>query len=233
MTRRVGLVDLLAGLPDPIRVGAALLTQLGDVWWLIALTVAVWIVDRRRPIVRERSDPIAVLALVIGGYALTTLLKAAFGLPRPPIGSPTGPEWLGPVGRGAIDTMAHADGFGFPSGHAIGATLVYGALARRVTLGTARQRAVVAAGLVGLIATTRLVLGVHYLVDVLAGIAIAVALLAVIERFRPGPRVIVGAATALAGLAAVLTLDPRLAAAAMLPVGGWALAARLDRSLDR
>lgn len=233
MTRGIGLADLLAGLPDGIRVGAALLTQLGDAWFLVAVTVAVWVVDRRRSICRERSDPVAVIALVIGAYGLTALLKAAFGLPRPPIGPPTGPDWIGPVGQTAVAWLAHADGPGFPSGHALVSTVAYGTLAWRLRLWTPRQRALLAAALVSVIATTRLVLGVHYLVDVLAGVAVGAILLVAIERVRVGPGALVGTASLIAALGALVTLDARLAAAAVLPIGGWALATRLDHSRDR
>jgi len=232
VTRGLGLTAALADLPDSIAVGAAIFTQPGDVWFLTALAVAVWIADRRRSICRDRSDPVAVLALVIGAYGLTALLKAAFGLPRPPVASVTGPDWVGPIGRAAIEWFGHADGPGFPSGHALTATVVYGALARRVRVGSARQRTVLAAVLVGTIATTRLVIGVHYLVDVLAGIAIGASVLAGVERFRPGSWALAVTATAVAGLAAVFTVAPRLAVAAVVPVGGRALAGRLDRSLD-
>ncbi|MFB6162611.1 MAG: phosphatase PAP2 family protein [Halococcoides sp.] len=231
MTRSLGITAALADVPDSIAVGAAILTQLGDVWFLIALAVVLWILDRRWPVVRDRSDPVAILALVIGAYGLTTILKAAFGLPRPPVAPVAGPDWLGSAGRAAIAWFAHADGPGFPSGHALGATLVYGALARRVTVGSARQRATVAAILVGAIAATRLVIGVHYLVDVLAGIAIGGGVLVAVEAVRPGPLVLAVAATAVAGVAAVVTVDPRLAATTVLPIGAWALASRSDRSL--
>jgi membrane-associated phospholipid phosphatase len=75
--------------------------------------------------------------------------------------------------------------YSFPSGHAAGATVFYGVLAAylisKVRLW--RWRALIAASavaLVALVALSRLYLGVHYLSDVVAGIAEGIAWLALI-----------------------------------------------------
>lgn len=150
------------------------------------------------------------MGLALGGFALTLALKYGFALPRPP--------------------GAGTDGYGFPSGHAIGATVVYGGLAgllaphdRRVTR--------VAAALVLVVAASRVLIGVHYLVDVVVGVAVSVGYLAVAFRVGPGwaPEEVspgaVGRTFALAaglGAAAVgvtVIVDTVIAAAAA--VGGW------------
>jgi undecaprenyl-diphosphatase len=78
-------------------------------------------------------------------------------------------------------------GYGFPSGHAAGALMVYGLLAWLVLLGLAglpgRRRPAVAAAaavLVACVATSRVLLQVHYLSDVLAGLLMGFAWLALV-----------------------------------------------------
>ena len=74
------------------------------------------------------------------------------------------------------DPILMIGSFSFPSGHAIAATLLYGFLAafvvRKVQAWRWQVLAVLAAGLlILLIGFSRLYLGVHYLSDVLAGMA--------------------------------------------------------------
>jgi undecaprenyl-diphosphatase len=78
-------------------------------------------------------------------------------------------------------------GYSFPSGHAAGALVVYGLLAWLVLLGLAdlpgRRRPAVAAAaavLVACVATSRVLLQVHYLSDVLAGLLLGLAWLALV-----------------------------------------------------
>lgn len=94
-----------------------------------------------------------------GGLALTVVLKTLFALPRPPGGL----------------HLIHASGYGFPSGHAVESTVVYGTLAVVLDVGTQRSRTVGAAGVIALIALSRVVLGVHYAIDVLVGVAVGVS----------------------------------------------------------
>lgn len=74
----------------------------------------------------------------------------------------------------------HASGYSFPSGHALSATLLYGALAYLVWIHFGRRTAsfLMAVLLVGwalLIGLSRIVLGVHYPTDVEGGIALGLA----------------------------------------------------------
>jgi undecaprenyl-diphosphatase len=81
------------------------------------------------------------------------------------------------------DPLLRLTTFSFPSGHAIAATLFYGALLL-VLLAHERRppvrlaAVVLVAGMVALVAFSRAYLGVHYLSDVLAGICLGVAWLA-------------------------------------------------------
>ena len=111
-----------------------------------------------------------LLALVLTipvGLLLNGMLKFAFHRPRP--------TWDDPI--------LMIGSFGFPSGHAMAATLLYGFLAafgvRKVQAWRWRVLVVLSAGmLVVLIGFSRLYLGVHYLSDVLAGMAAGAAWLA-------------------------------------------------------
>jgi undecaprenyl-diphosphatase len=82
-----------------------------------------------------------------------------------------------------VDAVAEAGGRSFPSGHALGGTVSFGLLA--LVLGpllppagrwAARLAAVLAALLVS---ASRVVLGVHYLTDVTAGVLLGVGWLAI------------------------------------------------------
>jgi len=111
-----------------------------------------------------------LLALVLtipGGMLLNLLLKSAFARQRPTFENP-------------IVTLTS---YGFPSGHTMAATLLYGALAVFVILAIQawrwRMLAVLVAWLVILlVGFSRIYLGTHYLSDVLAAIAVGVAWLA-------------------------------------------------------
>ncbi len=79
----------------------------------------------------------------------------------------------------------HLTTYSFPSGHAAGATLLYGVLAAYAFTRTRdrRTRIAIAAGaafMVVLVCLTRLYLGVHYLTDVVGGIAWASAWVALV-----------------------------------------------------
>jgi undecaprenyl-diphosphatase len=101
------------------------------------------------------------------GLLLNGMLKFAFQRSRP--------TWDDPI--------LMIGSFGFPSGHAMAATLLYGFLAafgvRKLQAWRWRVLAALGAGmLVVLIGFSRLYLGVHYLSDVLAGMAAGSAWLA-------------------------------------------------------
>ncbi|WP_379774347.1 phosphatase PAP2 family protein [Haloarcula pelagica] len=123
--------------------------------------------------------------------------------------------------RGLYVSMATGEGYGFPSGHATTAVLVWGGLAWSVRIGRHRQRVAVAAGLALLIGLSRLVLGVHFLVDVLAGFAAAGAVLwLALTRLRTPDRVFGLAAVVAAVGIGTSGLTQNAAAALGIGVGG-------------
>jgi membrane-associated phospholipid phosphatase len=108
-----------------------------------------------------------VLAVPLG-EALNVLLKLAFHRTRPSFENP----------------LLVLTTYSFPSGHVAGATLFYGLLAAFLMTKTAswrRRAGIITAALtmVVLVALSRMYLGVHYLSDVLAAFAEAVAWLTI------------------------------------------------------
>jgi membrane-associated phospholipid phosphatase len=126
---------------------------------------------------RAHYPLLALMLTVPVGMLLNWMLKFAFHRLRP--------AWDDPI--------LLIGSFGFPSGHAMAATLLYGFLAafvaRKVRAWRWRVLTVLTAGmLIVLIGFSRLYLGVHYLSDVLAGMAAGAAWLAlcltVVETLR-------------------------------------------------
>jgi len=108
-----------------------------------------------------------VVVAVGGGLALNALMKLAFQRARPAFDDP-------------LLTLAT---YSFPSGHVAGSTIFYGLLVAAVFARTKRPQrralAIVGAALaIALVAFSRMLLGVHYLSDVVAAFAEGVAWLA-------------------------------------------------------
>lgn len=203
MSRGVGVESALARALEPAEPLLALLTQLGDAWFLVSLGVALYWLGERAPLAGwDRRRGLVVLGAALLALATTYLLKALFGLPRPPGAGEPAYALEGPAGLVYAD-IATATGSGFPSGHAVESTAVYGTVA---WLGgepnDRRRRLAVAAGLVGLVSLTRVGLGLHYVADVVVGAAVGTALVALAIRVRTRPGIVLGAAVATVGLRA-------------------------------
>jgi hypothetical protein len=204
--RGVGESAVVETLPESVVDLFGLLTGLGDPVTLLLVVAAAYLLAGHLGVPSARMA--AALGVALGGFALTLALKHGLALPRPP--------------------GAAADGYGFPSGHALGATVVYGGLA---ALLDDRRLPAVAAGLVAVVAASRVVVGVHYLVDVVVGVALGVGYLAVALRLGPGlsPERVTAAdvrrtfslavLVGLAALAVTVVTDTVVAVAAA--VGGW------------
>ena len=136
-----------------------LVTLAGNGVVLGALALAVGSVLWRRG---AANDATLLAAVVFGAEAVNAALKLAFHRPRPEL------------------AFLHLDTYSFPSGHSTAAAAMFGALAFLLwpRARAARRRvALVAAAvvLIGLVGFSRLYLGVHYLSDVLAGLALGAA----------------------------------------------------------
>lgn len=167
---------MVAHRADWLTAAARVVTLLGSALILVPLSIAVSTVWRWR-----RGDWVAawLLAVAMGGASLSfSLVKRLTHRARPP----------------ARLSLVEVGGLAFPSGHAVQAaavggalaflaTLVVGTRARKVTAWTA---AVLISGLIGL---TRLYLGVHWLSDVAAGWALGgLWLLAILGARRSSSR---------------------------------------------
>jgi membrane-associated phospholipid phosphatase len=174
-----GVTEALAALPEWVTPLFALLTQLADAWFVFAgLTLLYLLADGRLASEPRRTTGV-LLALGICTIAATVTFKTAFGIHRPVgAGSATPPTWLPTLLNPVFVDFATGDGFGFPSGHATTSSIVYGGLALYLDeLWDRRRRIVAAAGVVGIVGLARLVLGVHHLPDVFAGIATGLTVL--------------------------------------------------------
>lgn len=173
MSRGVGLAEAIrSALPEWAAVVVGLATQLGDFWFLALLLGAAYL---WRPTDRDGVAFVGGLALV--GVGVIQTVKAGLGWRRPPMAG-AGADALTGIAATAYDLTVPAGGFGFPSGHALMAAVVYLGLAMHLSLGS-RERRLPLAGLVVLVvATSRVMLGVHYLVDVISGVTIGVAIVA-------------------------------------------------------
>jgi membrane-associated phospholipid phosphatase len=129
----------------------------GSVGWItvVSLGLALFFVWRR-----HRLD-LSLLALtILGGSTLNLVLKHLFHRERPALENP----------------LVTLSSFGFPSGHTMGSTLLYGLLAlfawRNLRDRSTRLICVFSACLwILLIGFTRIYLGAHYLSDVIGALA--------------------------------------------------------------
>lgn len=183
--RGVGVVQALQDvLPRWGLEAFAAVTHLGDTVVLIALAILVYLAYDRR-------DGAFVFGVLLVGFTVTVVAKTWFGLPRPP----------------ADLQFVTESGLGFPSGHALGSTVAWGSLAVVMEeVSTARRRALGAGTIVATVSVSRVVIGVHYLVDVVVGVAAGIVILIVAIRWlRDDPLGLFGIAAALAVVAMVLS----------------------------
>ena len=191
--RGLGETALVDAVPEVVVVVFAGVTHLADPWFLFGLlALGYWFAGDRLAASPRRAGTTAIAAVTCA-YAAVALGKAWFAVPRPPgaTGPADVPTWLPGLLAGWFEAQVLSDGFGFPSGHATGGAAAYLALALvydRASTGT--RRLVAAAAVAVAVAASRVVIEVHYLVDVIAGlilgaVAVAVALwLAGDPRFR-------------------------------------------------
>lgn len=128
----------------------------GVLWTVVGVTVIVLAIRRRWRLA------IYLLVTGAGAIVLDPILKSLVGRLRPVVAHP----------------IAHGTGDSFPSGHSLGSIVCYGAIllvflpAARGRWRTAFVTAIVA--LIALIGISRILLGVHYLSDVIGAWAIGI-----------------------------------------------------------
>ena len=216
--RGLGVTELVAGgVPEALVVVLAALTILGSSYVVTTVGPFAYLFGERFGVL-DRRDGARLLAVTIGGLALVVLLKGGFAAPRPP----------------ESVMLVAEDGNGFPSGHATAAASFYGGLAALLAVGSRSRRYLAGAGMMLLVSATRVALGVHYLVDVLAGMVVGTAFVATVlavTRRRVGYGFLLAVALA---VAAVAVLGPTLDAVAALggtvgALAGWRLVDGRDR----
>lgn len=156
--RGVGATALVAeAIPASVVPVLVLLTGLGDPAFLAALVILLYVFGPRYELLGRRPAA-TVVAITLFALSATIFLKYGFDMPRPP------PDVM----------LIPEDGAGFPSGHATGAAATYVGLAAFLDGPSRSTRYGVAGVLVVMVALTRVLLGVHYLVDVVAGVIVGV-----------------------------------------------------------
>jgi membrane-associated phospholipid phosphatase len=173
-------------------------TQLGSIYVVVALCVVLAVVEMRRA--RSRWIVPFILAVVGGEEIVTTVIKQIVDRLRP-----------------AFNPAAATLGPSFPSGHSTTAAAFYAAAA--LLLGRRRPRAAravltgVAVGIAVAVASSRVLLDVHWLTDVIGGLALGWAWFAICGIAFGGRIVSFGAAAEAAARVTEPGGSPRTSAA--------------------
>ena len=133
-----------------------LITQLGSTYFIVIALVVVAVVEYVR--IPNRWVPVFLVTVMVGDIVLVNTIKGILDRARP-----------------TFDPIAEKLGPSFPSGHSAAAAAFYAAaalvLARRRS---PRARALLAGGAVTIavaVACSRVLLGLHWMSDVIAGLA--------------------------------------------------------------
>jgi len=134
-----------------------MLTDLGGTLYLVVIATAVAVYDYSR---RRNANVVLYLFVVLVGVVLINNgLKLLVDRERPP-----------------VTHLVGTSGSSFPSGHSAAAAATWFALALVITRHQSRRHRAIAAGVATTIAvavaTSRALLGVHWLTDVVAGVAL-------------------------------------------------------------
>jgi undecaprenyl-diphosphatase len=137
--------------------GLNVVTSLGETWIAIVIGIAVALADFR--LTRNRWTALFLLAVIAGDKLLTSGLKALVDRVRPD-----------------LNPIAHTLGPSFPSGHSSTAAALWAAVALVAVRWLGRRAATplagAAVGIAAAVAASRVLLDVHWLTDVIAGLAL-------------------------------------------------------------
>lgn len=133
------------------------ITTLGSTPFVIGVVVVVGAIEFKR--LHTKAAPLFLATVAVAELALNNLVKTVVSRARPD-----------------IHRVVHASGYSFPSGHSAAAAATYAAVALLLGSRRARRTKAILAGLAGgiavAVATSRVLLGAHWLTDVMAGLAL-------------------------------------------------------------
>ena len=170
MSRSFGEIDAVQSvLPEWLALPIALATQVGAIWFATCVLVAYYVLV-------DREEAITFGGLLLASIGAWRAVKEVLQVYRPREFLVPPDAYDGVVGTIYDAAVVHG-GHGLPSGHAVTTTLIYLLLAEHLEVSSRRRRYACAFGVIAFVGWTRIALGVHYVADVVAGIAIALGLL--------------------------------------------------------
>jgi undecaprenyl-diphosphatase len=155
--------------------GLEVLTRFGSTVVVVIVAVVAGLADARR---RRRPDGLIFLLLVVLGQNLiANAIKLAVGRERPP-----------------VPALTSEHGFSFPSGHTAAATATFVALALLLGRGRSRPARLALTGAAAAVATavaaSRVLLGVHWVSDVIGGAAVGLIWVGAVTLVFGGHRLV-------------------------------------------
>lgn len=150
---------------DALTWAFIIITRMGDGWFVgLFVTLAslyIWLINGN-----TRLGIWYFLTVSIGAGGVNQLVKFFFRRPRPT----------------HVEHLITPGGYSFPSGHAMGAIVAYGALLFLIIRASRKLKTVLIASLVlipliALIGFSRVYLGVHYPSDIIGGYSLGLAIL--------------------------------------------------------
>lgn len=193
------LVEAVAGsLPVSAAIALLAVAYLGSIYVVAPVTAATYVLGN--------GDRLALWPpTVLAGYGTFMVIKSQYSLARPDVESPLAPEALPELLLPLHDFGMGFSNSTFPSGHAVAVTVLWGLFVIDAPVWSRQRRLWVAGSVVATVGLTRVALGLHFPGDVLGGVAIGLAVLALAVEVRRQTRdpvlVMVGLATVLAAVA--------------------------------
>lgn len=163
--------------PEWMAIVFAFLSFFGSIYFVAPVIVlGYWWLDHRRFV--------DWIAFAFGGYAIMVAIKGLTDVSRPPVGPAIDPASLPTVVRIVYEPLLIIDTTSFPSGHAIAATIVWTMFYLETDIASERIRGVIAIGMIGLVSLARVAGGIHFPIDVIAGVAIGAVYLVLAFQCR-------------------------------------------------
>lgn len=227
-----GLIELLVDLvPAWVAIVLAILSYLGSAVVLLPLLIGWYLL-------RPTTRTLAWFGYFLAAVALRAFAKRLNDIERPAATPDLDPALFPWLIEQLYVHSVDIDTTGFPSGHMIAGIVFWGLLAKDLQFSTSVNRWSGAIGVILLIAITRILLGAHWIEDVVAGAILGLLLLTIIfhgrRRFHNEVEFSFGLAFLIAAVDVILVGS--LSSQVVLPVTlgafiGIALTPRLDGSM--